>query len=91
MGMPVTTPKPKKDTSRVQVSAAKPAVPEMPRPTVKLRREDTGPAPAAPQPMAPVAVSTIAAAPSGSDAGMSVGAMILSLAVLAYLAVMAMG
>ena len=91
MGMPVTTPKPKKDTSRVQVSAAKPAVPEMPRPTVRLKREEPGPVPMAPQPVAPRAVPAMAEVSSGSDVGMSVGAMILSLAVLAYLAVMAMG
>ena len=39
MGRPAEAPKPKKDTSRVQVTAAKPATPEAPRPTVKLRRE----------------------------------------------------
>src|SRR2546427_13309729 len=71
MGTPVTTPKPKKDTSRVQVSAAKPAVPETPRPTVKLKREEVGPAPAAPQ-MAPVSVPARAEAPSGAGVGMSV-------------------
>ncbi|MGA2139552.1 MAG: hypothetical protein ABSH14_11875 [Verrucomicrobiia bacterium] len=42
MGRPAEAPKPKKDTSRVQVTAAKPATPEAPRPTVKLRREDEG-------------------------------------------------
>ena len=51
MGRPAEAPKPKKDTSRVQVTAAKPVTPETPRPTVKLRREDEGvpptPAPAA--------------------------------------------
>src|ERR1043166_4433076 len=31
LGTPVATPKPKKDTSRLQVSAAQTAVPEMPR------------------------------------------------------------
>src|SRR5439155_18250277 len=35
MGTPVTAPKPKKDTSRVQVSAAKPAPPEAGKPAVK--------------------------------------------------------
>jgi hypothetical protein len=93
MGMPVATPKPKKDTSRVQVSAAKPAVPEMPRPTVKLKREEVGPAPAAAPAAAPIpaGLPVMAAAPSGADAGMAIGAMLLSLAVLAYLAVVAMG
>jgi hypothetical protein len=58
MGRPAEAPKPKKDTSRVQVTAAKPATPEAPRPTVKLRREDEG-APPAPAPgAAPAAAST---------------------------------
>ena len=39
MGKVPATPKPKSDTSRVHVPGAKPSVPEMPRPTVKLRRE----------------------------------------------------
>src|SRR5260221_11601304 len=39
MGRPAETPKPKKDTSRVQVTEAKPASPESPRPTVKLRQD----------------------------------------------------
>jgi len=91
MGTPVTAPKPKKDTSRVQVSAAKPAAPETPRPTVKIRR-DEGP-PAVPPNVAatqPSAASVIAA-PAGADAGLSLAAMVLSLAVLGYLAFVAMG
>src|ERR1039458_1830824 len=44
MGRPAEAPKPKKDTSRVQVTAAKPVAAESPRPTVKLQRD---PAPAA--------------------------------------------
>ena len=54
MGRPAEAPKPKKDTSRVQVTAAKPATPEAPRPTVKLRREDEG----APPPPAPAAAAS---------------------------------
>ncbi len=91
MGTPVTTPKPKKDTSRVQVSAAKPGVPEMPRPTVKLKREEAAPAPAAAAMSAPLAAPTVAAAPSGGDVGLSLAAMVLSLAVLGYLVFVAMG
>ena len=34
------TANPKKDTARVQMPAPKPSVPEMPRPTVKLKREE---------------------------------------------------
>src|ERR1017187_907143 len=45
MGRPAEAPKPKKDTSRVQATAAKPVSAETPRPTVKLQR-DAAPAPA---------------------------------------------
>jgi hypothetical protein len=93
MGKPVTAPKPKSDTSRVQVPGAKPTVPETPRPTVKLRREVEAPvaAPAAPAaaPLQPVMAP--AAAPSGADAVLAVGAMVLSIAVLVYLAMLSMG
>lgn len=91
MGMPSPVAKPKKDTSRVQVPAAKPGVPEMPRPTVKLKREEgssvqaPAPAPAAaPAPaMAPAAAA--AAGPSGADIGLAIAACVLALAVVAYL------
>jgi len=94
MGTPVAAPKPKKDTSRVQVSSAKPAAPELPRPTVKLKRDE---APAAVPPTvaatapaaAPGKVAATVAAPSGADAALSVGAIVLSLAVLGYLAFLA--
>ena len=93
MGTPVAAPKPKKDTSRVQVSAAKPAVPEAPRPTVKLKRDE---APAAVPPVVtatqPPAVPTaVAAAPSGADIALSIGAIVLSLGVLGYLAFLVYG
>ena len=92
MGTPVAAPKPKKDTSRVQVSAAKPAVPEMPRPTVKLKRDE---APAAVSPTvaatAPAARPAAVAAPSGADAGLAFVAIVLSLAVLGYLAFLVYG
>ena len=91
MGTQVTTPKPKKDTSRVQVSNAKPAATEMPRPTVKLKREEVAPAPAAAAVSAPVRAAPMATAPSGGDVGLSLAAMVLSLAVLGYLAFVAMG
>jgi translation initiation factor IF-2 len=67
MGRPAEAPKPKKDTSRVQVTAAKPAAPETPRPTVKLRREDEAAPPAAP-PAAP-ATPGLKAAPAPRTVG----------------------
>lgn len=92
MGRPAETPKPKKDTSRVQVPAAKPTVPETPRPTVKLRREPEMPvAAAAAGPAAPAQRPAVAAAPTGADAALAVGAMVLSIAVLVYLAYLTMG
>ena len=80
MGKPAAVPKPKSDTSRVQVKAAKPTVPEMPRPTVKLRREEEAPVPAAAA--APVEVE---AGPGGLVVALSVVAMLISIGVLAYL------
>ena len=86
--------KPKADTSQVEVAGAKPTTPETPRPTVKLRRE-AGPAPT-PAPATPSAakatpapVSAIAAASSGMDTGMAIAAMVLAVAVTAYLAYVA--
>jgi hypothetical protein len=96
MGTPIATPKPKKDTSRVQVSAAKPVAAEVPRPTVKLKRDEGPPSSgptsggvpmSAPSSAAPVVVSSS----SGADAGLALGAMLLSLAVLGYLAWLTMG
>jgi hypothetical protein len=91
MGTPLTAPKPKKDTSRVSVSAAKPAPPETPRPTVKLKRDESPaavpPTVAATQPSAAPAMAAV----SGADAGLSLAAMVLSLGVLGYLAFVAMG
>jgi hypothetical protein len=90
MGKPAVTPKPKSDTSRVQVSSAKPTIPETPRPTVKLRREEpAAPAPAAAMAPQPVHAPAAAAAPSGADVGLSLAAMVLSVAVLVYLALQA--
>jgi len=95
---PTEAPKPKRDTSRVQVAAAKPITAETPRPTVKLRREDEAPAPPAPAAAAPAAraatrpaavPAAAAAAPSGMDAGLSLAALVLSLAVVGYLAFVA--
>ena len=88
MGMPVAVPQPKKDTSRVAVPAAEPVQPEVPRPTVKLKREEAPPAPApvaakSVEPaLAPVAVG---AATNGLDVGLAVGAMVLAIAVAGYL------
>lgn len=93
MGRPVEAPKPKKDTSRVQVTAAKPAAPESPRPTVKLQQAT--PAPAATSvavAAAPAAARVTAGASDGGGGGaLSLIAMVLSLVVagaLAYLAFM---
>jgi outer membrane biosynthesis protein TonB len=95
LSRPAEVPKPKQDTSRVQVAAVKPAVPETPRPTVKLRREDEAPAPvpaAAKASAAPASASRVAtAAPSGAVAGLSLLAIVLSIAMAAYLAVLAFG
>ena len=91
MGRPAETPKPKKDTSRVQVTAAKPVSPESPRPTVKLRQD----APAAPAAAGTPATAAHAAAPAmagASDGGggaLSLVAMVLSIAVAGYLAFLA--
>jgi hypothetical protein len=95
LGRPAEAPKPKQETSRVQVAASKPAVPEAPRPTVKLRREDEAPAPT-PIPAAAKAPSTTAsasraatAAPSGAAVGLSLVAIVLSIAMAGYLAMLA--
>jgi len=89
MGRPAETPKPKKDTSRVQVTAAKPATPESPRPTVKLQR-DAAPAPAAGIPAsAPAAAPAMAGASDGGGGALSLVAMLFSLAVAGYLAFLA--
>jgi hypothetical protein len=93
MGAPA--PAAKKDTSRVQVAAAKPSTPDMPRPTVRLRREEgstqatSAPTAPAAAPMAPVAV-VAAEGPGGAAVGLSVGAMLFSVAVVVYLAMVAM-
>lgn len=94
MGRPAETPKPKKDTSRVQVSAAKPAVPETPRPTVKLRREEQEEPPAGTHAATLAAAApkvAAVAAPSGGDTVLSLLAMLLSIAVAAYLGLQAFG
>ena len=88
MGRPAATPRPKSDTSRVQV-AARPGTPETPRPTVKLRQAE--PAAAAPAETArpAVAAAPLAAAPAGSasllDGLLSLAAMVVALVVAAYL------
>jgi hypothetical protein len=100
MGRPIEAPKPKKDTSRVQVVAAKPIVAGAARPSIKLQHEDeTPPAPeaAAAGPAGkgakPVArpAPVAAGAPSGAEAGLSIAAIVLSLAVAGYLAYIAFG
>jgi hypothetical protein len=97
MSRPTEAPKPKKDTSRVQVVAAKPITADGTRPPVKLVRDEPAAAPEAataattakgakPAPR-PAAVG----APSGAEAGLSIFAMILSLAVAGFLAYIAFG
>jgi hypothetical protein len=89
LGRPVEAPKPKKDTSRVQVVAAKPS-----SSGVKLRRDEPAPAPTpAATPVAPAptvraqsSAMMAAAAPSGGDVALSLVAMVLSIAVAGYLA-----
>jgi hypothetical protein len=87
MGRPAEAPKPKKDTSRVQVTAAKPG--ESPRPTVKLQR-DPAPAAAGIPAAAPVAARVTAGASDGGGGGiLSLVAMVLSLGVAGFLAYLA--
>lgn len=101
MGRPAEVPRPKKDTSRVQVVAAKPIVAGAPRPAIKLQQDE---APAAPEPAAPAAASagkgakpaprpasTGGGAPSGAEAGLSIAAIVLTLVVAGYLAYIAFG
>jgi hypothetical protein len=92
MGRPAEAPKPKKDTARVQVTAAKPGgTPESPRPTVKLSQ--------APAPAVATASARASSAPVPVHAGTSDGgggalalvAMVLSLAVAGYLAFLVYG
>jgi hypothetical protein len=89
LGRPVEAPRPKKDTSRVQVVAARPAGPDAQRPAVKLRHDE--PAPASATAMAPSSVRTTVVVPSGGGAGLSVVAMVLSIGVAGYLAWLVFG
>ena len=93
MGMPAAVPVAKKDTSRVAIPAAKPEVPEMPRPTVRLKQAEVPAAPgataaaAAPAPVAPVtAMPATVAAVSGLDIGLAIAALVLVLGLGGYLA-----
>jgi hypothetical protein len=101
MARPTEAPKPKKDTSRVQVVAAKPITAGAARPPIKLQHEDEAP-PAAEAAAAaaqagkgakPAArpVSVGGGAPSGAEAGLSIAAIVLTLAVAGYLAYIAFG
>jgi hypothetical protein len=102
LGRPAEAPKPKKDTSRVQVAAAKPIVADAQRPAVKLRREEEIPAapPAAAAPAATHAARTAAraaqapaavGAPSGAEVGLSIAAIVLSIVLVGFLAFVAFG
>jgi hypothetical protein len=86
LGRPAEAPKPKTDTSRVQVVSAKPSPAAAQRPAVKLRRDEPAAAPAPAAAVAPTASHAPASAASGADVGLSVVAMILSLGVAGYLA-----
>jgi len=101
MARPTEAPKPKKDTSRVQVVAAKPITAEAARPSIKLQHEASpaaeavAPASAAgpagkggkPAPR-PVAAG---GPPSAAESMLSVVALVLSVAVACYLAYIAFG
>lgn len=100
MGRPTEAPKPKKDTSRVQVVAAKPITADAARPAVRLVR-DSEPS-RAPEAAAPGAAGkaakpaarpgpVAAGAPSGAESALSVVAIVLSLAVTGFLAYIAFG
>jgi hypothetical protein len=101
MPRPVEAPKPKKDTSRVQVVAAKPITAEAARPSIKLHHEAApgaeavgtapaaGPAGKGGQP-APRSVAAGGPA-SAMESMLSVVALVLSIAVAGYLAYIAFG
>ena len=81
--------KPKTDTSKVDVAGTKPTVPATTRPTVKLRREAEPATVAAPNMAAPTTAVPDVAAQSGMETGLTLAAMVLALAVTAYLAYVA--
>jgi hypothetical protein len=102
MGRPAEVPRPKKDTSRVQVVAAKPitAGADAARPSIKLHREEEAAAPAAPaaaaaapgkgaKPARPAAVG--GGALSGVEAALSIVAIVVSVVLAGYLAYIAFG
>ena len=101
MSRPAEVPRPKKDTSRVQVVAAKPIVAgaDAARPSIKLHREEEAAAPAAPAAAAaapgkaakPVRPAGGGSARSGADAALSVVAIVVSVALAGYLAYIAFG
>jgi len=93
MGRPTEAPKPKSDTSRVPVTAARPAVAETPRPTVKLKQADPAPVQQAPA-AAPVAAARAPAATAEVSVAvgvLSLAAMVLSVAVAVYLGMLYTG
>ena len=91
--------KPKVDTSQVDITGAKPAAPATPRPTVRLRRgteEPAAPATTVPSPgqaaasaKAIAAVHEATAQPGAMENYIALAAMVLALAVTAYLAYVA--
>ena len=85
---------PKKETSHVQIPAAKPTVPEMPRPTVKLKREEP-PVPAAPTVVTEADASSepveVGSAIGGLDLGLALAAMVVALVVAGYVFSLSLG
>ena len=100
---PVEAPRPKKDTSRVQVVAAKPITADASRPAVKLRREEeaaqepsgaasAGAAAGKAARSGPSPAYVAAGAPGAAEQpALSVVAIVLSIAVAGYLAYIAFG
>jgi hypothetical protein len=90
MGRPAAVPKAKSDTSRVQV-AAKPAAPETPRPTVKLKQPEAPAPSAAPMAPAPAPAVAMVAGPSAVDGVLALAAMVVAVASAVYLFMLSSG
>lgn len=91
MGRPAEAPKPKKDTARVQVTAAKPAAPETPRPTVKLTKDPGPVTTGTPIAASPAVAPARVVVSDGGGGALALVAMVLSLAVAGYLAFLIYG
>jgi len=82
---PTPVPNAKKDTARLQPTAAKPTTAEMPRPTVKLKREEPTVEAVPVAAPVPVAVAEVDSSVSGLDLSLALVAMVLALAVAGYI------